>query len=166
MMKPCPLCLTDGDDDLYVGSDPPYGLAGCRRCGLEVSVLRGDVDKPSIQPAMDEAKRRWDYLPRAHVGYFDRDRPPRSWPELYEFLRKHPRVLQDHPGHGRRELQFEGASPMTGALQFGVADNPAEAYALSVALADNLRYRPDGFGYNLGGDTRANFTYVTDEDRR
>jgi endogenous inhibitor of DNA gyrase (YacG/DUF329 family) len=83
----CPLCgnesVKDGDDvwdHITYGShgsaNLPYCSVSCNRCGLEVVVfwkreggvpVKGPLPKELLQPALDEAVRRWNHLTASAV---------------------------------------------------------------------------------------------------
>lgn len=71
-MGTCPLCGNSGDGvdedattTLYVGMyGPRYGQAGCNRCGLSVTARVVGEGREAKQGAIDEAVRRWNWLPR------------------------------------------------------------------------------------------------------
>ncbi len=89
-LNPCPLCHNPGDEngsenfwDIIVlgqngGALMPHATVSCNRCGLQVVVFwcRGVGGKPVkdparilAQPALDEAKRRWNAIPPAPVPF-------------------------------------------------------------------------------------------------
>jgi len=88
-LNPCPLChnpsLSESEavwDIITYGShggaNLPHCSVSCNRCGLEVVVfwkrengrpVKGPLPKELMQPALDEAVRRWNHLAAAPVPY-------------------------------------------------------------------------------------------------
>jgi hypothetical protein len=88
-LNDCPLChnpaLSESEgvwDLITFGShgtaNLPHCTVSCNRCGLEVVVfwkrengkpVKGPLPKELLQPALDEAKRRWNALAASPVPY-------------------------------------------------------------------------------------------------
>lgn len=86
-LNPCPLCHCTGDSEAFWetitlgshgGGKFPHCSVECHRCGLSVVVfwktengraVEAPLPKELLQPALDEAKRRWNHIPKAPVPY-------------------------------------------------------------------------------------------------